>query len=110
MYAVDERVISINGEPFFAYSRNVNVGETSLTVEVGTTGFTDSDETKDDPTRTVLRLMCNDGDFCFRLINKDGETIGATIMTCGKEGLQSLINAIQFAAKVYHDQCLEIDE
>lgn len=118
MYAIDTRLISINGKPLMAYSRDVNIGDTSLTVEAGTTGFCDpdeplgkhTDEKKDDPTRTIIRIMCNEGDFCFRLIKKDGETIGATIATCGEEGLETLMRAILFASKVFRDECLELND
>lgn len=118
MYRVENRTISINDEVLEAFTRQVVEGETELLVEAGTTGFQDSDEPlgkhtdekKEDPTRTILRIKCNEGDFCFRLIKEDDKTVGATIMTCGEEGLMALQKAILFAAKVYRDQCLEIDD
>lgn len=104
MYEVKSGLKKINDVVVETFVRKVSEPETSLNVEVGTTGYKGT-PTRKSGGRTYIRLGCGTGDFCFEPVTDSlGTVTGIEIAACGDAGLDGLMKALKFASRVLDDQ------
>ena len=77
--------------------------------EAGTTGPTGGDRSSG--SRTFLDLTVLYGDFLIEPEQEeDGKVIGVRIASCGDDGLEALMKALDFSLHAYVDQCSGEDD
>lgn len=109
MYAIKERKAWINTIPVKTFERETADANTSVRIEVGTTGYKGGSRQRGG--RTYLGLECLTGDFCFLPItNKQKKVVGIEIATCGDAGLNAVRKALEFAHATISDQCRNVND
>ena len=109
MYAIRESAQKINGVVVDTFERQVHTEGAVLRVEAGTTGPTGGDRASG--SRTFLDLTVLYGDFLLEPEREeDGKVIGIRIASCGDDGLEALMKALDFALHAYVDQCNDEDD
>ena len=110
MYAIDTSNHKINGEKVDTFLRTIHDGETHLEVEAGTTGFQGAC-CREAGSRTYRALLCRQGDFFFGPIKDDeGRVVGIRIASCGDDGLDAILKALEFTYHALDDQCSGVDD
>ncbi|MBQ3107308.1 MAG: hypothetical protein IJC68_01695 [Firmicutes bacterium] len=109
MYAIRESAQKINGVVVDTFERQVHTEDAVLRVEAGTTGPTGGDRSSG--SRTFLDLTVLYGDFLIEPEREeDGKVIGVRIASCGDDGLEALMKALDFSLHAYVDQCSGEDD
>ncbi len=110
MYAINEGLAKINGVPVETFGREVLNGKTALRVEAGTTGYKGGCG-RDNGGRTYLCIDCRCGGFYFHPVkDEEGGLVGIEIATCGDDGLNAIMTALEFAHTAINDQRCEVDD
>jgi len=108
MYAIKERKAWINRIPVKTFERETADANTSVRIEVGTTGYRGG--SRQHGGRTYLGLECLTGDFCFLPItNEQKRVVGIEIAACGDAGLKAISKALDFARATISDQCRNVN-
>ena len=111
MYAVKQGLARVDDVLVDTFSRKLDYGDSQITVEAGTTGFSDADDDKAG-TRCLVSIRKNKGDF-YAGVSKNkqsGGTDGIDIAVSGNDAIYNLIRALMFAAEALTDQITDIDE
>ena len=110
MYAIDTSNHTVNDKKVDTFLRTIHDGDTHLEVEAGTTGFQGAC-CREAGSRTYLALLCRQGDFFFGPIKDDeGRTVGIRIASCGDDGLDAILKALEFTYHALNDQCSGVDD
>ena len=110
MFAIEESMEIINGEPVETFLREVSCGSTTLEVEAGTNGYKGGCCINGDG-RTFLSLLCLSGKFYFGPVEDDeGNIVGIHIACCGDDGLNAVMKALEFVKNAIDDQRCDVDD
>lgn len=110
MYAIEEGLKKINGEPVETFCREVAETNTGLLVEAGTTGYKGG-ISRESGGRTFIGVVCECGDFLFSPVKEQetGKIIGIEIACCGDAALTAIMKALAFAQEAIDDQRCGVD-
>ena len=102
MYAIKKGKVEINNVQTDTFEREVLDGKTTLRVQAGTTGYKGGG--RDAGGRTYICIHCFSGDFYFRPVrSRKGKLVGMEVATCGDEGLDAIIRALEFVCAAIDD-------
>lgn len=110
MYAIAEGLKNVNGVDVETFQHDVEDGSACLQVEAGTTGYMGG-SSRASGARTFLRIDCLCGDFFFAPITDDDKkNVGFVVATCGDDGLNAIMKALDFCRNALDDQRREVDD